>query len=176
MLCCIQMRLNNLRTKFFLFAMIMSGFFWFGGTVYRSIIAYRLFEPFSLVVRSELTYESIAQTLLIIGGVTVYILAAYILFIVFYVLFVFDSKINFKQNGWFFMSTIIFAIFLPVEIFLMNIDLQFALLVHSQGFDLNQGMSLLIQRIGALSGLPAISFFAYFTTIWLAIFQPLKRI
>jgi hypothetical protein len=153
----------------------MAGFFWLGGTIYRGIIAYRLFEPFSLVVRSELTYESIAQTLLIIGGVTVYILAAYILFIVFYVCFIFDSKIKFKQNGWFFMCTIIFAIFLPIEFFLMNIDVQFVLLVHSQTFDLNQGMSLLIQRIGALSGLPAIALFSYFTTIWLAIFQPLKR-
>ncbi len=169
------MELKKLRTKFFLFALIISGFFWLGGTIYRGIIAYRLFEPFSLVVRSELTYESLAQTLLIIGGVTVYILAAYVLFIIFYLILIFDSKISFKQNGWFFMCTVIFGVFLPVEIFLMNIDLQFVLLVHSQGFDLNQGMSLLIQRVGALSGLPAISFFAYFTTIWLAIFQPLKR-
>ncbi len=169
------MKIDDYITKFILFGLIISGFFWLGGSIYRGIIAYRLFEPFSLIVRPELTYESIAQTLLIIGGVTIYILASYVIFVILYIVFIFKSKINFKKNGWFFMCTAIFGIFLPVEIFLMNLDLHFVFLVYTPPFDLNQGMSLLIQRIGALSGLPAIALFSYFTTIWLSIFQPLKK-
>lgn len=169
------MNKKELIQKVLLFCTIICGFLWLGGTIFRGVIAYRLFESFSLIVRSNLTTESIIQTLLIIGGVTVYIISSYVLFLIFFYLFILTSKINLKNNGWLFMIVMIVTLFIPVEVFTFIIDVKFVLLVYTPNFDPNLGLSLLIQRIAALNGLPAIAIFSYFTAIFLAILQPLKR-
>ncbi len=152
----------------------ISGLFWFGGTLFRGVVSFRLFEPLSLIVRSELTAEAIEQTLLIIGLINLYVLPAYIIFIILYLIFLIYSDIKLKENGWFFISTLIIFLFLPMEIYLGTLDVKFTILVYTQDFSLNQGLSLLIQRISALSGLPAIALFSYFSIIYLIIFRPLK--
>lgn len=67
------------------------------------------------------------------------------------------------------------ATIFPVEVYLSFLDLDFTYMVLFSNFDTNLALSKLIQRIAALGGLPAIGSLCYFTSIWIAIFQPLKK-
>ncbi len=162
-------------TKIYLFILIIVGLFWLGGSIYRAIVAYTLFEPFSLIVKSQLSYDILKQTLKLIGNINVYILFSYPLVLIFYYLFIRSSRVSLKKEGWLFMITMIFVLFFPVEIFLTYLDINYTYQVLLTEFNTNIALSLLIQRIGALGGLPAIALLCYLTSIWLAIFQPLRR-
>jgi len=170
------MELNKISTKIYLFILILAIIFWLGGSIYRAIVAYTLFEPFSLVVKSEITYDILRQTLKLIGNINVYLLISYPIVLICFALFVKSSKANLKNEGWLFMISMIFILFLPIEIYLSYLDINYTILVLLTNFDTNIALSLLIQRIAALGGLPAIGFLCYFTSIWFAIFQPLKRV
>lgn len=167
--------LKKINSKWYLFGLIISGILFLGGSIYRAIISYTLFEPFSLIVRNDITYETLKQTLILIGNVNVYILISYPILLFFLIVFIVSSKISLKVNGWLFMIVILFGLFLPVEIYVGYLDLKLSTLVLFTDFNTNLALSLLIARIGALGGLPAIAFLCYITAIWLAIFQPLKK-
>lgn len=169
------MELNKNYAKISLFILIVSTIFWLGGSIYRAIIAYTLFEPFSLVVKSEITYDILRQTLKLIGNVNVYILISYPIVLLSFFLFLKFSKFNLKREGWLFMIMMIVILFLPIEVYLAYLDINFSLMVLFSNFDTNLALSLLIQRIAALGGLPVIGSLCYFTSIWIAIFQPLKK-
>lgn len=169
------MKLNKNTTKILLFILILSSIFWLGGSIYRAIIAYTLFEPFSLIVKSEITYDILRQTLKLIGNINVYILISYPIVLITFFFFVKSASISLKKEGWLFMIAMILVLFLPVEIYLSYLDINFTIMVLLTNFNTNLALSLLIQRIAALGGLPAIGFLCYVTSIWIAIFQPLKR-
>ncbi|MGB9664195.1 MAG: hypothetical protein ACPL25_04650 [Ignavibacteria bacterium] len=170
------MEINKTSTKIYLFILIIAVIFWLGGSIYRAIVAYTLFEPFSLIVKSEITYDILRQTLKLIGNINVYLLISYPLVLIFFTLFVKSSKAKLRNEGWLFMTTMILILFSPIEVYLSYLDLNYTILVLFSDFDTNIALSLLIQRIAALGGLPAIGFLCYFTSIWFAIFQPLKRV
>jgi hypothetical protein len=170
------MELNKISTKIYLFILIVAVIFWLGGSIYRAIVAYTLFEPFSLVIKSEITYDILRQTLKLIGNINVYLLISYPVVLISFVLFVKSSKANIRNEGWLFMITMILILFFPIEVYLSYLDINYTLLVLFSDFDTNIALSLLIQRIAALGGLPAIGFLSYFTAIWFAIFQPLKKV
>lgn len=169
------MELNKNYAKISLFILIVSTIFWLGGSIYRAIIAYTLFEPFSLVVKSEITYDILRQTLKLIGNVNVYILISYPIVLLSFFLFLKFSKFKLKREGWLFMIMMIVILFFPIEVYLAYLDINFSLMVLFSNFDTNLALSLLIQRIAALGGLPVIGSLCYFTSIWIAIFQPLKK-
>lgn len=169
------MELKKIHTKIYLFLLILASLFWLGGSIYRAIIAYTLFEPFSLIVKSQITYDILRQTLKLIGNINVYVLISYPIVLLTFVLFVRSTRVSLKKEGWLFMITMILVLFFPIEIYLSYRDINFTLMVLFSNFDTNLALSLLIQRISALGGLPAIGSLCYFTSIWLAIFQPLKK-
>ena len=169
------MTIDKFKTKLILFLLTLSVIFWIGGSIYRAIIAYTLFEPFSLIIKSELTYETLRQTLVLIGNINVYLIISYPLTLILTVLFLKFSRVNLKNEGWLFMTILILAIFFPVEVYLSYLDTNYAIMVLLSEFDTNQALSLLIQRISALGGLPAIGFLCYLTIFWLIAFKPLKR-
>lgn len=169
------MNLNKFKTKFVLFLLTLSAVFWIGGTIYRAIIAYTLFEPFSLITKSELTYETLRQTLVLIGTLNVYYLVSYPLTLIFFVLFLKFSQVNLRNEGWLFMTAMIIGLFFPVEVYLSYLDINFTFMVLFSDFNTNQALSILIQRISALGGLPAIGFLCYLTIFWLIIFKPLRK-
>ncbi len=169
------MELNKVHTKLLLFILILSTIFWLGGTIYRAIIAYTLFEPFSLIVKSDISYDILRQTLKLIGNINVYILISYPIVLVTFFLFLKSSKVILKKEGWLFMIMMILILFFPVESYLIYLDINFTYMVLFFDFDTNLALSLLIQRIAALGGLPLIGSLCYFTSIYFAIFQPLRR-
>lgn len=169
------MELNTTKTKFSLFILIVSSIFWLGGSIYRAIIAYTLFEPFSLIIKSEITYDILRQTLKLIGNVNVYVLISYPIVLISFFIFLKLSQVKLKRDGWLFMISMILLLFFPVEVYLSFLDLDFTYMVLFSNFDTNLALSKLIQRIAALGGLPAIGSLCYFTSIWIAIFQPLKK-
>ncbi|MCR4417958.1 MAG: hypothetical protein NUV92_09475 [Ignavibacteria bacterium] len=169
------MEINKISTKLYLFILILAVIFWIGGSIYRAIVAYTLFEPFSLIVKSEITYDILRQTLKLIGNINVYLLISYPIVLIFFILFLKSSKAKLRKQGWLFMTAAILFLFFPIEVYLSYLDINYTFLVLFTNFDTNIALSLLIQRIAALGGLPAIGFLSYITSIWLAIFQPLKK-
>jgi hypothetical protein len=157
------MVLKKIHTKIYLFLLILASLFWLGGSIYRAIIAYTLFEPFSLIVKSQITYDILRQTLKLIGNINVYVLISYPIVLLTFVLFVRSTRVSLKKEGWLFMITMILVLFFPIEIYLSYRDINFTLMVLFSNFDTNLALSLLIQRISALGGLPAIGSLCYFT-------------
>jgi hypothetical protein len=65
--------------------------------------------------------------------------------------------------------------FVPVEIYTYSLDSKFILLFFSNPPNHDELLKIFGERIGALSGLPVIAVFCYYTIIPIVIFKPLKR-
>ena len=100
---------------------------------------------------------------------------AYVFVLAAAVSFVRTCKINMRENAWFLMCIMLFFAFVPVEIYTSYLDLKFVLLFDKRPANHDQLLKLFGERIGFLRGVPWIAVMSYFTIIWLAVFQPLKK-
>ncbi len=168
------MQKEKLITKIFLYISVLSGIIWTGTYLLRLSLSYQLFEPYEFVVKSSFTTENI------LGFLSVFIIAikttsiCYLIFIISYIIFISTTNCKLKQNGWLFIITIIIFLTFPFEIYLMTIDYKIIQDMSSISFMTNDVLNLIIKRFTSLNAFPLMELFAYFSIIYLAIFQPLK--
>ena len=74
------------------------------------------------------------------------ILISYPVFLVSFVTFLFISKISLKENGWFFIITMIVVLTAPFEMYLLSIDFKIFRFVNSGIFDVNDVIYLMIAK------------------------------
>jgi hypothetical protein len=89
--------------------------------------------------------------------------------------FIATTKLKIKENGWLLMCSIIFFMFVPIEIYSYYLDMKFTLLFHSNPPNHDELLKIFGERLGALSGIPVIAVFCYYTIIPIAIFKPLRK-
>lgn len=167
--------------------MVLSGITWLGGTVYRALVANELFlagtldfDPAVLPAQESMLYQLIAaSSLVIVISYAIAIISAVIVFRL--------IPLYFKENGWLLMAAILLFMFVPVEAFTSYLDVKFILLwegtrdaIAAQGLeafiDVRSTMrATLSHRIGALSGLPVMAGFCYFTALVVVIWQPMRK-
>jgi hypothetical protein len=89
--------------------------------------------------------------------------------------FLITTKLKIKQNGWLLMSSILFFMFVPVEVYTYFLDIKFMVLFYSNPPNHDELLKIFGQRLGGLSGVPVIALFCYYTIIVLAVFRPLTK-
>ena len=145
-----------------------------GGYFFRLVIFYQLFEEKEFALRAFISSQNLPGILMILRAAVALTLILFPLFILFFISFLFSSKLNLKQNGWLFIITMIILITLPFEIYLMTIDYNIVVKINYNSFDTNEVLNLVIKRFKALSSFPLVELMSYFAVIYLMIFQPLK--
>lgn len=165
------------RTARISFALIILGaVVWLGGVNVRAIIGGDLLEFGTIEFKSNIHPMVERELFGLIARSSLVILPAYLLTLVSSIVFLKSTSLRLKQHGWLMMCAVLFYIFAPVEIYTMILDAKMLYLdlVASSG-DLVEYRKLFIHRLAALSGVPVIALFSYYTIIGLAVFQPLKK-
>lgn len=117
--------------------------------------------------------ESSFLTMLPVFSISV---ISFICFILFFVSLTVVSKINFRNEGWFFIITLLIIVTTPFELFLLlKFDINLIQKIYSNDINSIYLLEMLKQRVVALGPFPLIILFSYFIIIFLAIFKPLRK-
>jgi len=109
------------------------------------------------------------------SNASIVVVIAYFFVVVSAVWFMITTKLKIKENGWLLMCAILFFLFVPAEIYTNYLDIKFALLFHSSPPNHDELLKIFGERLGALSGVPVIALFCYYTIIPIAVFRPLRK-
>ncbi len=156
--------------------LIFGAIFWLGGTNIRAVIGNDIlvmgtldFEPNIHPLVERAVFSLLAESSIVIG-------IAYLVTLISSIVYLRTTLLTFRQNGWLMMGAILFYTFTPVEIYTMVLDARMGyldLIISSN--DLVEFRKLFIHRLAALSGVPIIALFCYYTIIGLVIFRPLQK-
>ena len=160
-----------------LFLMIVGAAVWLGGVNVRAIIGVDLLDFGTTEFRPNIPPLVEREVFRLIALSSIVVTIAYVATLVSSIVFLKTMSLTFKQNGWLMMSAILFYLFVPVEVYTMILDgkMVYLDLILSSN-DLVEFRKLLIHRLAALSGVPIIALFCYYTIVGLVVFQPLKKV
>lgn len=169
------MKNNTIFVKVIQFLLIVSLIIWLGGYISRHLVIYQLFEPEGLVLRPNYNLENLNVVWNTISPLLVLNLVSFPLFILFYLSYLFFSKINLKKEGWLFISTIVILITAPFEIYLLIKDYEIIRLIYSSVSNSENVLNLIRERINILSSFSLIEIFSYLAIVFLTILKPLSK-
>jgi hypothetical protein len=152
----------------------MCTLFWLGSIHSRFIVGNRLLNYDEFNFRTSIPPDEENQIFQTITDLSIAIMIFYPLTFLFAVLFLKNSHIDLKRNGWLFMSALLFFVFSPVEFYTSYIDYKFIMLFYRKPANHDVLLELFGKRIGFLKGVPWIAVFSYYTIIFLSIFRPLN--
>lgn len=161
--------------RFALTLLIISAIFWLGAINIRALIQNELLNFDQFNFRTSIPPDRENTLFQLVSNASIVIMASYILVFISAIWFLKTTHLRFKQNGWLIMCTILFFLFVPVEIYTYYIDIKFILLYYSYPPNHDELLRLFGMRLGALSGIPVIALLCYYTIIPIAIFKPLTR-
>lgn len=151
-----------------LYVLIVGAILLLGGIAYQIVAGVSLInaynpyaERFAYMSMSRGSFLLIAAYLIVfISGLAFWLLGPYSL----------------RKDRWFLVAFILFYIWLPVDIFMISLDIRFAMLFNPD-MPLTDGVkALFILRHQTLSFVPIVQLIGYFIAIGLAVFRPeLKR-
>ncbi len=173
-------------SRFWMLLLTFSAIFWLGGITLRAVIANEFFITGTLEYHPEITMDQERTLFQLIYASSIFVLVNYIIAAVSAALTLRNIPLRFKDNGWLLMSSLLFFIFVPVEMFTAYLDVKFILLWTETRWIIEARGALayaehsavmretLSHRIGALGGLPVMALISYFTAVAVIILQPLK--
>jgi hypothetical protein len=169
--------MNNLNgfSKFILFITCLSGSLWLGSYVTRLSTAYSLFEETDFILKPYYNNGNLSEVFITLLPVYTTTFISYIIFFLFFIIFLMISRISLKQNGWFFITTVLIIATFPFEAYLMTIDWKILSLIKSESFNPDDIVNLIKDRFNIFSSFPVIEIFSYFAIIFLIIFKPLTK-
>lgn len=165
----------NKRAKTSLFILIVFGIFWLGAIVVRFFIGNQLLNYDEFNFRTSIPPDEENQIFKMISDASLLIMIAYPIVLVSVIVFLKSCKLNLRENPWLLMCAVLFFVFVPVELYTSFLDLKFVLLFNKRPANHDRLLELFGERIGFLRGVPWIAVMSYFTIVWLAVFQPLKK-
>jgi hypothetical protein len=161
--------------KIALMLLIFGAIFWLGAINVRALIGNELLNYDQFDFRTSIPPDRENTLFQLLANSSVVIISAYAVVLISAVWFLKTTHLKIKQNGWLLMSAILFFIFVPAEAYTYYLDIKFAILYHSNPPNHDELLRIFGKRLGALSGIPVIALFCYYTIIGLAIFKPLKK-
>jgi len=167
----IQTRSN----KIALVLLIIAAIFWLGGINIRALVGNELLTYDQFKFRTAIPPDRENTLFQMIANSSIVLMSGYFVVLVTAVWFLSTTKLKFKENGWLLMSSVLFFIFVPVEIYTYYLDFKFILLYYSNPPNHDQLLELFGERLGGLSGIPVIALLCYYTIIGLAVFKPLTK-
>ena len=159
----------------FLIVASLACILWLGSYFTRLLISYQLFDKTISYRKDYLNDQNLSAVLTSINPAVMTTFVLFIVFLIFYFLFLFTSKLNLRKNGWLFIITVLVMITAPFEIYLMTIDYHIFTLVDQGTFSNGEVLNLMIKRLTVLSSFSLIELLCYGAIIFLAIFKPLTR-
>jgi hypothetical protein len=165
----------NKKAKISLFLLVTAAVIWLGGINVRFFIGNQLLNYDEFNFRTSIPPDEENQIFKMVADSSMLIMVFYPIVLFSAVIFLRSCKINMRENPWLLMSSILFFVFVPVEIYTSYIDLKFILLFNQRPANHDQLLKYFGERIGFLRGVPWIAVMSYYTIIWLAVFKPLKK-
>lgn len=156
------------------FLATISFILWLGSYVTRHIIIYQLFEPINLDLRALYNIQSLQSVFNTVLPAIVLNLISYFSFLMFFIIYLFSSKVNLKREGWLFLIVAIIAVTMPFEIYLSTIDYKIVQNLYSASVDTNIVLNLIRERLTKLSSFSLIEIFSFIAVVYLSISKPLK--
>ena len=173
--------------RFWLTLLSLATIFWLGGLTIRTLIGNEFFVTGTLNYEPSISLDQERTLFQLIAGSSLFVLINYAIVLVSSIVLITILPLKMKHNGWLLMASLMFFLFVPVEVFTGFLDIKFILLwertkdiLAAQGLPVYEQHSTILRatlshRIGALGGLPVIATLSYFTAIVTIIWQPLKR-
>jgi hypothetical protein len=162
-------------SKIFLFLGFSALTLWLGSYVARHMIIYQLFEPENLDLKNMFNSNNIESVIKTIAPVFVLNMITFIVFLLMFMVLIFISKFNIKENGW--ILIIVLAVFItaPFELYLLYTDFLIIKKVYfSSSFDITI-IDSIKERITVLNSFSLIEIFTYLGIIFLIVFRPLTK-
>ncbi len=172
----IDLKELKLTSKIFLYICFLSGTLWIGSYVARLTLTYQLFQGNYFSLKPIFNNQNLPAIFITLNSAAILTSILFSIFIITFIVFLFLSHINLKENGWLLISTIIIVLTLPFEMILMNNDYKIYSLIQTGSFDPNQILIYTINRFKVLGSFPIIEVLCYFSIIYLVLFQPLKLV
>jgi hypothetical protein len=174
--------------RFCLVMLTLGVIFWLGGSFVRAIIAHEFYIPGTVEYDTSLTLDEEFMLFSLIGSATLTVLISYAVVLTFAISAFVGFPYRRKDHGWLIMASVLFFLFVPVEIFTAYLDLKYLVLWDTSlekfsALDVESILryktdmkELLSHRVSALSGVPIIAMLCYYTAVVMVIWQPMKRI
>ncbi len=167
--------LQSKSNKTALTLLVVSAILWLGGVNIRALIGNELLNYDQFDFRTSVPPDRENTLFQMIANSSIAIDIAYIIVVISAIWFMGTTSLKFKENGWLLMCAIMFFIFVPAEIYTAYLDLKFIMLFYSSPPNHDELLKIFGERLGALSGMPVIALFCYYTIIPIAIFRPLRK-
>jgi len=165
----------NIFTKIVLYITFMACVVFTGSYLLRMFLFYQPFTEINFGLKDYIKdIDKLPVFYTLLPAVTT-TFVSYAVFILFFILFFFLSRIKLRENGWFFVITMIIIITAPFEIYLMTIDANIISGLYYSTAGADEILSLVIKRFKVLSSFPIIELLGFMAIFYLALFQPLKK-
>lgn len=165
----------NKFSKTFLFISVASFAIFIGSYVVKLSMLNQLFQPENLLLKYVFVDKDLTPMFEILIPVFSITVVSFLLLTIASIVFLVSSKISLKENGWLFISFLIFVITAIFEwVLIIRYDLEFLSVVMSNNFDQNMIIDLLRNRVTDFGPFPLILVFSYMVIVYLCLFKPLK--
>lgn len=165
----------NKFSKTFLFISVASFAIFIGSYVVKLSMLNQLFQPENLLLKYVFVDKDLTPMFEILIPVFSITVVSFLLLTIASIVFLVSSKISLKENGWLFISFLIFVITAIFEwVLIIRYDLEFVSVVMSNNFDQNMIIDLLRNRVTDFGPFPLILVFSYMVIVYLCLFKPLK--
>ncbi|MCI0449788.1 MAG: hypothetical protein L0Y79_08395 [Chlorobi bacterium] len=161
--------------KIALTLLAISAVFWLGGINVRTLIGNELLDYDQFEFRTSIPPDRENTLFQMISNASILIIISYTIVLISAIWFISTTRLKVRENGWLLMAAILFFMFVPVEIYTYWLDMKFIQLFFSNPPNHDELLRIFGERIGALSGLPVIAVFCYYTIIPIVIFKPLGK-
>ena len=98
---------------------------WLGGFALRTVIGNEFFVPATLEYEPGISLDQERTLFQLIFNSTIVVMSSYTLVLLSAIVVLRLIPLRFKDNGWLLMASLLFFLFVPVEIFTGYLDLKF---------------------------------------------------
>lgn len=168
----------TLLSKVFLTLTLASGALWLGSYTVKLFNFYNLFDlgqNNSLILKGILVNTDLKPVIFELLPVLSISLISYMSFIVFSAIFLLNSKVNIKANGWLFIAIMIVLLCFPFEVFLSLKEYNLIQMILNNSGNTTEMIDLIKTRINALSSFPIVSIILHYSLFILFVFKPLTK-
>lgn len=161
--------------KVLLYIATLGGIIWFGASATRAAIVYSLFLPGTLTYDPSIPPIAVAQTIRLFASAGFYTMIGYAAMIAGLSVFAVKTRRLWRSKGWLPMALVLIFLYLPVECYQMYFDgkLMELTAVDLPNIPIEEAKTMIVDRFGALNGLPFLALLGYATALFIAVWKPL---
>ena len=149
---------------------------WLGTYVAKNLIFFQFFEPGTMALKGVYAQADLLGIFYTVYPVITINIICYALFVIFFLLFTFTSKLGLRNNGWLFISLLVVILTMPVELYLIfKYDFNFAVQANNLTISVQPALELIKQRVTKFGMYSFVSIFSTVSILLFFIFKPLTK-